>query len=874
MNFNSINKLSSSQCIELDEQCCAFGSSLAYSSLGELFSLSLSNDGNVSINITKLTTDQNDDKPQILQLNDTDNYQLDKYRHILCNQIGNLILLWSRTELAIIERKNEERSNIDEYSKLSILLKESRIPIVKICFHPMNEFAVVVLFETESLCIYDLRTLGKQHYSLPTGVSFSSYCFGPDIEWLRFSIFLTSINDGIYEVCPVIPFGTILTKDVVSELSQWVAKQDTVVKADSEMSFDRKKHFRLYLEYTSEFLRKFTPLPNSANQSFVYEEDKRLNAETIDRSGVEIGIIGPIPLLCGDPDYEMEKDFSEHEDEHCPRYYCDIITCSSRQDSLKAHSSPILATVDINGLVSILLLDTTDDNCALSFPIWKSFEKYKLFPPPDLLTAEQVRTEWESFQNQSFILLSDPVFRECIYCVNSSSGKVSFVKSGWLNSISDNIEKRPENGGSNGEEEKKENNPISTKRLPHCSVLNSEENRSVGLNGIVLTLDPLVGNMLLLMYYNGDVNVVNLSVHRRLRDLYNEDAQPYPVGSLSAELIQHNHQAEIPFRNIIKLMNDNSAYFRDKQKQVLLNIANGFTELPLINSKANGSTIADERLLLETSELLEKNIVKPLQYFSELLRFHQDFVHNSYLTQRELIFNTSTSHLQLSSNLTDVVEDLRKKDNVLVERILSIVEKYALMKKKLSGYLNFAANTRQKLSTVEKVYSKKLEHWQLDLENASGDLKSLRATLQHQQNLRQSAVLKPVDVTMVKRDLVDQKSSKSFVSFPVSPITGFSTGIRGRGDLMQRSGGLQLNGTPSTKRPQQHSANENNVQKNLFTPSKSAIESSKMQIANDDTEMLCNAAIKGNEEILQQAKIRLGKLEKRLRSLKLGIIPE
>lgn len=107
--------------------------------------------------------------------------------------------------------------------------------IAKAAFHALCPHSLVVLLERNSLLLMDLRTLKVQVYSvvLPSdpfrshssrGSSsrFTSFCFGPCLDWLAFSILLLTASGQVYLLCPVIPKGTMVAASMVADLWDWL----------------------------------------------------------------------------------------------------------------------------------------------------------------------------------------------------------------------------------------------------------------------------------------------------------------------------------------------------------------------------------------------------------------------------------------------------------------------------------------------------------------------------------------------------------------------------------------------------------------------------------------------------------------------------
>ena len=100
--------------------------------------------------------------------------------------------------------------------------------IIKASFHPMSNVHVVVLMRG-SLLLMDIshpNNNDTQFYPLGINNHFTSYCFGPSVDWMKFTIFLLSNKKSekaeIFYLCPIIPKGISVPKDCVRDLWAWI----------------------------------------------------------------------------------------------------------------------------------------------------------------------------------------------------------------------------------------------------------------------------------------------------------------------------------------------------------------------------------------------------------------------------------------------------------------------------------------------------------------------------------------------------------------------------------------------------------------------------------------------------------------------------
>ena len=103
--------------------------------------------------------------------------------------------------------------------------------ITKASFHPMSNVHVVILMKG-SLLLIDITYPNNnetQYYPLGINNHFISYCFGPSIDWMKFTIFLLSNKKSdkaeVFCLCPVIPKGISVPKNSVRDLWAWIDEQ-------------------------------------------------------------------------------------------------------------------------------------------------------------------------------------------------------------------------------------------------------------------------------------------------------------------------------------------------------------------------------------------------------------------------------------------------------------------------------------------------------------------------------------------------------------------------------------------------------------------------------------------------------------------------
>lgn len=139
-----------------------------------------------------------------------------------------------------------------------------------------------------------------------------------------------------------------------------------------------------------------------------------------------------------------------------------------------------------------------------------------------------------------------------------------------------------------------------------------------------------------------------------------------------------------------------------------------------------------------------------------------------------------------------------------------------------------------------------MTQWQENIADANRIMSSLKANIQ----LPRSSTLKPIDINPRRKDLNEKEANYPQV------ISTSHVGLNAR--------------SMNWKRLQDNEKEAPEIDSSLMKRTSSSMENC-IVLSSDDS-FICQEAIKNNEEILLQAKIRLGILSKRIQSLKLGLV--
>ena len=235
---------------EIDPPADCSGNSFAVNRSGDI--VALSNQGKILYSNLRAAPDHGNGNGsrhfKELPVNNLCTEDILSFTNIEFDPDGTLILLWSRHRVGFVEIPIDciKHGTLNcgagnhpcSYSELSDIIhpvEESvdhaaSIPISKACFHPLCQHLVVVLNEKDLLRMIDLRNMDSQTIFLSIDRKFTSFCFGPAIDWMQFSIFLLTSVGEVYTLCPIVPRGAAVSREAVLQLWSWL---DSVVDHSS-----------------------------------------------------------------------------------------------------------------------------------------------------------------------------------------------------------------------------------------------------------------------------------------------------------------------------------------------------------------------------------------------------------------------------------------------------------------------------------------------------------------------------------------------------------------------------------------------------------------------------------------------------------------
>ena len=314
-----------------------------------------------------------------------------RFSHLELNSDNTLLLLWSNQRVAILELAIKY-SDDNIFLRDIFILSESQT-ISKSGFHPFSSRHILVLSSNEVLIFDGMNPQGKEPEKIlmplvKPGMEFTSYCFGPNIDWLGATIFLLCKNGDIYVMNPLLPKGAIVPSAVLSEMEASIASMSAKSREDAV-----------------DFLRDlFGPPTRRDLRSYVVAEEMNSDPYISDEIPIRVTELqGPLSRLNRNKPVGVEA--------------VEICFPSNKADASPNGGligSPILFVAFSNGDVDILLLKSED---MIISPKWRKRTIVENPPVPlinplnecgSLPPLEWIQTmSWSDFQSATRVVV-DP----------------------------------------------------------------------------------------------------------------------------------------------------------------------------------------------------------------------------------------------------------------------------------------------------------------------------------------------------------------------------------------------------------------------------------------------------------------------------------
>ena len=171
-----------------------------------------------------------------------------EFTNIAFNEDSSALILWSSNSIGVVEipRSLTLNGSIDPSNKrgkrccsfynLSKLLNlggsSQQMPfpnsmrLIKVLWHRLSSHHVVTLQENGPLTVIDIVSQTAQAIPLNSRYNFTSFCFGPEVDWMAVSVLLVTDTADIFAVCPVLPRGCPIAAKTVSGMKEWLDEQE------------------------------------------------------------------------------------------------------------------------------------------------------------------------------------------------------------------------------------------------------------------------------------------------------------------------------------------------------------------------------------------------------------------------------------------------------------------------------------------------------------------------------------------------------------------------------------------------------------------------------------------------------------------------
>ena len=164
-----------------------------------------------------------------------------EFTNISFNRDNSAVLLWSPTSIGVIEiprslmlngsidpccKKGKKCTFFDFSKHLSLGKNPNSTKLLKVLCHPWSSHHIVALQQHGPLTVIDIVNRTVQAISLNSRYNFTSFCFGPDVDWMAVSVLLVTDTADIFAVCPVLPRGCPVAVKNVNAMKDWLEEQE------------------------------------------------------------------------------------------------------------------------------------------------------------------------------------------------------------------------------------------------------------------------------------------------------------------------------------------------------------------------------------------------------------------------------------------------------------------------------------------------------------------------------------------------------------------------------------------------------------------------------------------------------------------------
>eukprot|EP01034_Spumella_vulgaris_P025349 gene25349-31795_t len=307
--------------------------------------------------------------------------------------------------------------------------------------------------------------------TLQADLKWTSFTFGPDMDWMKFTIFVLNNRGEVFAVCPIIPDGTLVSRQVVNELWSWVEGQANNSRTESSRPY--VETIKVYL------LQTLGPPSNASSNGYDVVEDSSPTAASGSGLFVRAGEV----QSGSDPEFALQSFDSvqspfmdgisgnsivvqgplvaERGPDAVRRTTAANDICVPIVDSSETSgaAAPVLVVAFDSGEVDFHLIDAEDSSSGYVGPAWRPIDRHRALLAttlPSLLLVEtiavqQLESAAEGTKDQ-WKLLPDPVMSHYIHVTNFARSQSYLLSSAWLRTALENMSSGSEAGQYQGDD--------------------------------------------------------------------------------------------------------------------------------------------------------------------------------------------------------------------------------------------------------------------------------------------------------------------------------------------------------------------------------------------------------------------------------------
>lgn len=734
------------------------------------------------------------------------------FQNISFNSSGSALLLWSSTHVGVVlipksltvdgmllprdqETCKESADIFDSCTFHLIAGGDSStnvdIPrIAKASFHGYSSNHVVILRETSSLLVVDIISGNEQFFAidfLGEGVRCESFTFGPDIDWIRFTIFILTNNSSIYALCPVVPLFSNVTAACSDELWAWYNEETQGIGIQSTNRKAASYYGEVYrymsgvfgtptlgspTDYTSH--QSFLSSPSPSSPMFEHRGDTLTNSKigepmqsynhiftkddnnNTDYLTSPVALQGPLKIERNGEIIKANKLSKGKSTKVCATDLTFISTPGTPT------STPILAISYSNGDVDLgmITINSENSNSYIS-PSWKKISPALPYAPPLVLIVERIHTS-TSFQSiggswdGKWQIMSDLVYAHNFHLWCSSSPSSSglghcgayLISSPWIKKLVQNSSE-----ASSSTENEDEDYPSGHVSIDKSNVmqiysessavaqqeageLGCEETKDQAhaqahegahsLSGYSVICDPIVGHLSIFRNSKGVLGAVNVSVHSRLHDHTHAliSNRQYSDGD-------NNNSSTSALSMDIKIDETKSKLQHNLMAKLILDMKGALMRVP---KPLNDKVYETERDALQdissASQFITDSILLPMEQFSNRANYRLESVDVMNDMQTQFITGLGIDIIDVEAKpvgITQQLDRLGENHELLHVRLMKIQERYKAQKEVIARlYLKAIKCKTAMAGEVEERFKRELLDWKREVSTIDEHIESLR----------------------------------------------------------------------------------------------------------------------------------------------------